>query len=210
MNDNPVHKINQPKVSKRLPGWIPVEDLEALFSEHHFTKDFAGRRDRLILDLLYSTGMRRAELIQLADHQIDPERMIIRVLGKGGKERLVPISKTLLKSIGDYKYHRDLEFPEVQGSILLVTDKGKKLYPKFVYTKVKYYLGLVTTADKRYPHILRHSAATHLADQGAEIMAIKDILGHSSLAATQIYTHNTIERLRKIHRQAHPRADRQS
>lgn len=203
---NPMLKVIAPKVGKRLPVVIPTDRLEFLFEQVEFGSDFKGVRDKMILELLYQTGIRRSELINLTYQNIDLEGLTIKVLGKGNKERLVPISHKLSRTLQNYMTVRDATFPLELFNYLFVTEKGKKLYPKKVYSIVNHYLSLVTTEEQRSPHVLRHSFATHLSNNGADLNAIKELLGHSSLAATQVYTHNSIERLKEIYQQAHPKA----
>lgn len=203
---NPMLKVTMPKVGKRLPVYVQQKDISRLLDEVAFGEQYTAHRDHLILELLYTTGMRRAELIQLKLEDIDLGRNVIRVLGKGNKERLIPISHAMQQQVRHYIDLRKETFPEAATSYLLLTDKGNPLYPKLVYNIVNRYLSLVTTIEQRSPHVLRHSFATHLSDNGADLNAIKELLGHSSLAATQIYTHNSIEKLRQVYQQAHPKA----
>ena len=203
---NPMLKVIAPKVGKRLPVVIPAARLEFLFEQVEFGNDFKGVRDKMILELLYQTGIRRSELINLTFQNIDLEGLTIKVLGKGNKERLVPISHKLSRTLQNYMTVRNATFPLELFNYLFVTEKGKKLYPKKVYSTVNHYLSLVTTEEQRSPHVLRHSFATHLSNNGADLNAIKELLGHSSLAATQVYTHNSIERLKQVYQQAHPKA----
>ena len=163
-----------------------------------------GRTDRLILILFYNTGMRLSELINLKEKNIDTYYSQIKVLGKGNKERIIPVSKELSKEIKSYIESKPLKLEGVTE--VLVNEKGKPLYPKYVYNTVKKYLNAVTTLDKKSPHVLRHTFATHLMNNGADLNAVKELLGHSSLAATQVYTHNTIETLKDIYKKAHPKA----
>lgn len=204
---NPTNKIIAPKLSKRLPKFIQTENLERLFTyEEAFGDNFQGLRDRLIMELLYSTGMRRSELINLKDRDVDFHKNQIKVLGKGNKERVIPIHQKLLSLLKEYKVSRDTEFSNLKEDWLILTNSGKPCYPKFIYNKVVKYLSIVTTSKDKSPHVLRHSFATHLTDQGAELNAVKTLLGHSSLAATQVYTHNSIEKLKKVYEKAHPKA----
>jgi integrase/recombinase XerC len=208
MDHNPMQKVIAPKVGKSLPQVVRKDQLALLFEQVAFPEGFAGLRDRLLLELLYGTGMRRSELINLQRSQFDTRSGQLKVKGKGGKERFLPLLPDLQRLIASYLQVRDSEFGELTPSNLLLTDKGKPMYPKFVYNCVKRYLGTVTTLEKRSPHVLRHSFATHLINKGADLNAVKDLLGHSSLAATQVYTHNTISRLQEIYKQAHPKAYR--
>lgn len=203
---SPMQKVIAPKVGKRLPVVVPADRLEFLFEQVEFSNDFKGVRDKTILELLYQTGIRRSELINLVDQNINLKELTIKVLGKGNKERLVPISHNLSRTLHNYMILRNATFPLELFNCLFVTEKGKKLYPKKVYSIVKHYLSLITTEEQRSPHVLRHSFATHLSNNGADLNAIKELLGHSSLAATQVYTHNSIERLKQIYQQAHPKA----
>ncbi|HKK76503.1 MAG TPA: tyrosine-type recombinase/integrase [Saprospiraceae bacterium] len=203
---NPMVKIPIPKTGRKLPIYLKESSIDQVFDRLAWTSDFSSQRDRLILELLYNTGLRRAELIDLKQQRIDWSRNYIKVLGKGAKERLIPFGKTLEKRIRDYLDCRRATFPEVALDHLLLTDQGKVMYPKFVYNKVKKYLSMVSSVEKLSPHVLRHTFATHLANRGADLHAIKELLGHSSLAATQVYTHNTIDQLKAIYEQAHPKA----
>lgn len=205
ITNNPTARIVAPKIPKRLPAFVEENKMEKLFQNIDFSNDFSGVRDRLIIELFYGCGIRLSELIGLK--KIDVTSNSIKVLGKGNKERIIPISESLNSLIKNYlKEKNNLTPNSVNGEVLLVLNNGKKMYPKFVYNKVKYYLGMVTSMDKKSPHILRHSFATHLLNNGAEINAIKELLGHSSLAATQIYTHNSIEKLKNIYTKSHPLA----
>jgi len=203
---SPMIKIIAPKVGKRLPSYVNSENMDQLLTNGIFEDGFAGDRDALLLDLLYSTGIRRAELINLKDSDVNFYNNNIKVLGKGNKERVIPVTKQLLDRINAYIKSKHEHYGSLSHDRLLITDSGKPMYPKYVYNKVKKYLSLVTTMDKKSPHILRHSFATHLANNGAELNAIKALLGHASLAATQIYTHNTIEQLKSVYKKAHPKA----
>ena len=196
-----------PKTGKRLPAFVEEQKMDSLLEDITFPEGFKGLRDKLVLEILYQTGIRRSELIHLQISDIDFQNQLIKVLGKGNKERLIPINRQLSLLINDYLALRKTTFPDLlEIGQLMLTDKGKPMYPKFVYNLVKKYLSYVTTQEHRSPHILRHSFATHLSNNGADLNAIKELLGHSSLAATQIYTHNTIDRLKEIYQQAHPKA----
>lgn len=202
----PMAKIIAPKPEKRLPQFVADKDMATLLNHVAFTDDWQGRTERLLIQLFYHTGMRLSEVIGLKESGINFQGSALKVLGKGSKERIIPVSNALLQEIRSYlEAKRDLKhFGEVPT--LLVTDKGKSLAPRQVYNTVKKYLSLVTTIDKRSPHVLRHTFATHLMNNGADLNAVKELLGHSSLAATQVYTHNTIEKLKNVHRKAHPKA----
>ncbi len=204
---DPMLKVISPKTGKRLPAFVEEQKMDLLLEEITFPEGFKGLRDKLLLEILYQTGIRRSELIHLQISDIDFQNQLIKVLGKGNKERLIPINRQLRLLINDYLALRKTTFPELlEIGQLFLTDKGKPMYPKFVYNLVKKYLSYVTTQEHRSPHILRHTFATHLSNNGADLNAIKELLGHSSLAATQIYTHNTIDRLKEIYQQAHPKA----
>ena len=203
IEESPMQKVVAPKVEKRLPHYVKKQDMESLFSEVEFTNDFSGSRDRLILELFYSTGMRLSELVELKEGSVLEDS--IKVVGKRNKERMIPITGVMRGKIIDYIRFKRNDFPGSTQS-LFVTDKGEKLYQKFVYRKVKHYLSLVTSQSKKSPHVLRHTFATHMLDNGAELNGIKEMLGHASLSATQVYTHNSIEKLKNVYKQAHPRS----
>ena len=200
----PMTTIVSPKISKRLPVFVEENHIDTLLTHVQFTDDWKGKTEKLVIELLYATGMRLSELINLKETQIDAAYQQIKVVGKGNKERIIPISNELLQSIKSYITHK----PSTENSIanLFITNNGKPLQPRTVYGFVKQYLGLVTTVQKKSPHILRHSFATHLMNNGADLNAVKELLGHSSLAATQVYTHNTIEKLKEVYKKAHPKA----
>jgi len=203
---SPMVTIVSPKVKKRLPQFVDEKDIHTLFSYVEFPDNWEGKTHRLLLQLFYNTGMRQAELVNLTESQIDGSNGNIKVLGKGNKERILPVSKDLIMLIKDYIDGKRINFEQFDNELLLVNGKGKRLYPKYVYNVVRQYLTSVTTIDKKSPHVLRHSFATHLMNHGADLNAVKELLGHSSLAATQIYTHNTIEKLKDVHKKAHPKA----
>ena len=205
LDKNPLRKVVSPKVGKRLPAYIQEGQMKTLLDEVQFPEDFTGRRDRLIIELLYGTGMRRSELLGLQDQDIDLEKLTLKVLGKGAKERIIPFGAELRQQIELYRDARN-SLERLESNSLLVTPDGKPVYPKLIYNVVRKYLSVVSTLDKRSPHVLRHSFATHLANQGAELNAIKELLGHANLSATQIYTHNSIEQLRKVYEAAHPKS----
>ena len=202
---NPIEQVQSLKKKKEVVvPFTEGEISELLDNEEFFTDDFDGVRDHLMIDVLYQTGIRRAELINLKESDIDPIQLSIKVLGKRNKERLVPISKYLLEEIEVYKTVKR-QNGLTQCTNLFVTTKDKPLYDTLVYSKVKYYLSLISVKHKKSPHMLRHSFATHMLDSGADLNAVKDILGHSSLSSTQVYTHGSIENLKKVFNQAHPR-----
>ncbi len=204
---SPMSKVHSPKSSKRLPKYVEESGMELLFSSDLFSEDFAGWRDRAIIELFYATGMRLSELINIKLEDFDLHNNTVKVLGKRNKERVIPFGPNYRNVLE--KYLSILEETAAGANktpFIFVTNTFNKLYPKAVYRIVRKYLDIVTTIDKRSPHVLRHTFATHLLDHGADIYAIKEILGHSSLAATQVYTHTTTERLKSIYNQAHPRA----
>ena len=204
---NPMEAISSPKIQKRLPQFVEEGDMENLFSEDLFEDTFEGWRDRLIFELFYATGMRLSELTNIRRNDIDLYACTVKVLGKRNKERIIPFSPRLKEVILKYFSLFDEKYPEIpKNYYIFVAPNCNKIYPKAVYRIVRKYLDLVTTIDKRSPHVLRHTFATHLLNHGADINAIKEILGHASLAATQVYTHNSIEKLKNIYNQAHPRA----
>jgi integrase/recombinase XerC len=202
---DPMFKVVPPKNGQRLPAFIEESKMQRLFQHLEELKGFEGLRDRCIIELFYQTGMRLSELIGLKDVDIDSYNLSLKVLGKRNKERIIPISKELNALLQKYMVCRDEELVGQPSEWLILNDKGKIPDPKFVYRKVYYYLGLVTTAEKKSPHVLRHTFATHMLNNGADLNSIKEILGHSDLSATQVYTHNTIEQLKNVHQKAHPK-----
>lgn len=205
IDKNPMLKVTAPKVGKRLPVYLKEDSIKRLFSDVEFEEGYPGARNRMILDLLYSTGMRRSELTSLETKDINFHENQIKVLGKGSKERIIPVSFDLRKRLQEYLLLRTDEYPGTAEQALFLSKKGKPISVGFVYNTVKRYLSKVSTADQRSPHVLRHSFATHLSNRGADLNAVKELLGHSNLAATQIYTHNSIERLKEVYKQAHPK-----
>ena len=205
LKKSPMLKIISPKNEKRLPQFVADKDMATLFNHVEFPDDWMGKTERLLLAVFYHTGMRLTELIQLKKSQVSHSSRTIKVLGKGNKERVIPITSSLHIDITEYLKARKEKNLD-QDAILLVNQKGKPLASRQVYNSVKKYLSQVTTIEKRSPHVLRHSFATHLTNNGADLNAVKELLGHSSLAATQVYTHNTIEKLKNIYKQAHPKA----
>ncbi len=203
---NPVSSITSLKISKRLPSFIEQKDINTLFSEVEFLNTWEDKTNRLLLMIFYHTGIRLSELINLKQSHIDKRNSTIKVLGKGNKERVIPVNNILLKEIDNYILEQKKKIPDILNDFLLINKKGKKLNPKSVYNIVKKYLANVSTNERKSPHILRHSFATHLTNNGADINAIKELLGHASLASTQIYTHNSIDKLKQIHKQAHPKS----
>ena len=203
---NPTLRLKPPKASKKLPNFVSEATFNGYLDAFAFEDTFEGHRDKLILEFLYGTGIRLAELIGIAEADINMSGKTVRVTGKGNKERIVPINDNLFQSIGQYLDKKKSTFPDNLTAKLLVTNKALPLYPKLVYRIVKKHLSLITTSEHTSPHVLRHSFATHLLNRGADLNAIKDLLGHTSLAATQVYTHNSIEKLKSIFDKAHPKA----
>lgn len=205
VSSNPTKSIQVLKTKKRLPSYIEQDQMETLLGSTYFPTNFEGLTDYLVISLLYETGIRVSELANLKISQLDDAAMQMKVLGKGNKERVIPINKNMIERINLYKKERANLFQMDSVVYLLVDSKNMQLTPRKVYSIVKKYLSIVTTADRKSPHVLRHSFATHLTNNGAELNAVKELLGHSSLASTQVYTHNSIERLRDIHKKAHPK-----
>ena len=213
VDSTPMAKVSGPKAGRRLPVFLNEEDSANLIATlNHSTEDWKSLNACLLITIFYATGMRLSELLNLKEKQIDFDKRQIKVLGKGNKERIIPVSRELLKLIRDYAGQKAKNFArkeapgEKTDPLLLVTEKGKKIYPKYAWLLVNDYLGRASALDKKSPHVLRHSFATHLMNNGANLNAVKELLGHSSLAATQIYTHNTIDKLKDIHKKAHPRS----
>ncbi len=199
-------KLSAPKFSTKLPEFINAQQMDLLFQQVGFSKDFEGKRDQLIIELLYLTGMRRAELMILKITDVNMETGNLHITGKGNKQRLVPLHPNSLPFIKSYLNTLTATFSNLNHPYLLCTNKGEKLYPKFVYNTVKKYLSLITTLKKKSPHVLRHTFATHMMNNGADLNAIKMLLGHASLASTQVYTHNSIKKLQDIYQKAHPKS----
>jgi len=207
IEDNPTALIRAPKVPKRLPVFVDATKMDHLLdSGMYFKDDFNGLRDHLVIELLFGAGLRLAELTQLQEHDVDFYANTLKVLGKRNKQRIVPINKQLINQLGIYIEQKKLQEFNNNLPILIVTNSGAAAYPKLIYRIVTGYLKYISTQDKKSPHVLRHSYATSLLNAGADLNAIKELLGHSSLAATQVYTHNSIERLKTIYKQAHPKA----
>ncbi len=204
---DPMAKVTSLRTSRKLPLFLEQRQMDNLLDSIDFGDGFEGCRDKLIIELLYNTGMRRAELTGLREADLNTAGREIKVLGKRNKERIIPLSQQMSNSIHTYLEMKRREFPaETNSEHLVVNDSGQQMTDGFVYRKVNKYLRLVTTIDKKSPHILRHTFATHMLNNGADLNAIKEILGHANLSATQVYTHNTIEKLTQVYKQAHPRA----
>lgn len=201
IDQSPLETVPLPKIAKRLPKFVEEKNMDLLLDEVLFSDDFSGQKEKLIIELLYHTGIRLSELLNIKIHDVNFHSNQIKVLGKRNKERIVPFSMQLNETLNKYMAYRCSE-----TEYLLVTEKGSKMYPKMVYRVVNEYLGRVTTLSQKSPHVLRHSFATHLLNNGAELNAIKELLGHANLSATQVYTHNSLEKIKSVYKQAHPRA----
>ncbi len=207
IEEDPTTKITAPKARKTLPEFADVKSMIQLFeSDTYFSDGYKGVLERAILSLFYQTGMRLSELITLDKRNVDWGRNLIKVLGKRNKERFIPLNNETADELLSYKGLRDAEFPNDNSKSFFLTDKGKPLSTSYVYRLVNRVLKKVTTLHKTSPHVVRHTFATHMLNAGADLNTIKEILGHSSLAATQVYTHNSFEQLKLIYNQAHPRA----
>jgi integrase/recombinase XerC len=202
LEKSPMDLVPLPKRKKNLPKFIDQKSLDVLLNELEFPNNYEGKRDKLIIDLFYQTGIRQSELIELKVSDVDFSQQQIKVLGKRNKERIIPISSSLIETIKEFMTYRKTDYV----ANLILTTVGKKLYPKLVYKIVNKYLSKVTTLSQRSPHVLRHSFATHMLNNGAELNSIKELLGHVNLSATQVYTHNSMEKIKIIYKQAHPRA----
>jgi integrase/recombinase XerC len=201
ISSSPIQLLETPKLDSRLPVFLKEEEVVNLFEEFKFEDSFSGKRDKMILYLFYQTGIRLSELIGIKN--VDVRNGELKVLGKRNKERIIPLSNNIQPLIDQYLNLKDeLGFKK---KYFFVTDNGNKLYEKFVYRKVNYYLSMVSSKQKKSPHILRHTFATHMLNNGADLNSIKEILGHENLSATQVYTHNTFQKLKSIHKQSHPR-----
>lgn len=205
ISSNPVSKAVSLSIPSRLPAFASVSEMESILYTPKVDEDFSIRRDLLVIEILYNTGIRLSELISLRLQDVDRGSMTIKVTGKRNKQRIIPVTGQLLDLIDDYLKMRE---PIVKAGVreIIITDQGKKAYPVFIYRKVKHYLTLAGVRGVKSPHLLRHTFATHMLNEGADLNAIKEILGHASLAATQVYTHNSIEKLKSIYKLAHPRA----
>jgi len=205
ISSNPVSKAVSLSIPSRLPAFASVSEMESILYTPIVDDDFGIRRDLLVIEILYNTGIRLSELINLRLQDVDRGSMTIKVTGKRNKQRIIPVTRQLTGLIDEYLKMRE---PLVKSGVreIIVTDQGKKAYPVFIYRKVKHYLTIAGVRGVKSPHLLRHTFATHMLNEGADLNAIKEILGHASLAATQVYTHNSIEKLKSIYKLAHPRA----
>lgn len=205
MKKNPTDLVAMPKSGKKLPQFVQENEMNRLLDTSVFPDDFTGLRDKAVLSFFYGTGMRLSELMGIRMTDLHLRERVVKVLGKRNKERLIPYPSEISNDLSRYLEARNDLFGD-SINYLFLTDKGEQVYEKLLYRIVRKYLGLVTTMEKRSPHILRHSYATHLLNRGADLNAIKELLGHASLAATQVYTHTSFEKLKTIYNQAHPRA----
>jgi integrase/recombinase XerC len=201
VDSSPANLIETPKLDKKLPSFLKEDEIINLLNVIEFEDSFFGLRDKLLITLFYQTGVRLSEIIELKEDDVRLDD--IKVLGKRNKERIIPLSEKVKNLITEYRKIKHLEFPNAR--CFFIGDKGNKMYEKFVYRKVNYYLSMVSSKQKRSPHILRHTFATHMLNNGADLNAIKELLGHQNLSATQVYTHNSFEKLKSIHKQSHPR-----
>jgi integrase/recombinase XerC len=206
IQEDPTQKITVLKTQKSLPEFVHEDDINKLLDHYEFSNDFQGWREKLILEILYNTGIRLSELIQLKTSSVDLVQRKIKVLGKRNKERIIPFNAHLSEILEKYMEKRIQFIGLTPDSFLIVTNSGNQGYPKMIYRVVKKYLSIFTTIDKKSPHVLRHTFATHLLNKGADLNAVKDLLGHASLTATQIYTHNSLDKLKRVFNQAHPKA----
>jgi integrase/recombinase XerC len=204
IDSSPLTIIVAPKIKKRLPVFIEESKMDTLLEDIDFDDGFKGIRNKMIIETFYFTGIRLTELINLEEKDIDTYNQSIKVLGKRNKERIVPLTNDFCKRLKEYIIVKNIELPD--ESVLFPRENGTKLYNKAVYKVVNNYLSLISSVEKKSPHVLRHTFATHMLNNGADLNAIKELLGHSNLSATQVYTHNTFEKLTKIYKQAHPRA----
>ena len=203
---SPMVSIVSQKQNKRLPQFVDKADIDKIWRHADFPDTWNGRTERLIMMLLYQSGMRLSEVINLKEIQLDVAHSSLKILGKGNKERIIPCSKSFISELALYRNEKRKQFDHFDVEVLFVNEKGKKLYAKWIYNLVRKYLDPATTIDKRSPHVLRHTFATHLLNEGADLNAVKELLGHSSLASTQVYTHNTIGKLKDVFKKAHPKA----
>ncbi len=206
IDNNPASAVLLPKIPRNLPEFVKEKEMDFLLDQVPFGEDYEGVRDRTIIDLFYATGIRLSELVQLRDRSFDLAAGTVKVLGKRNKERLVPMNQTTVNGVLHYMKVRNQTFGEEREDALFLTASGKNIYHKLVYRVVNKHLRMVTTLLKKSPHVLRHTFATILLNRGADLNAIKELLGHANLNATQVYTHNTFEKLSTIYKQAHPRA----
>lgn len=204
IEQSPFEKITALKINKKLPSFVKQQEMNFISESLKFQNNFQSQRDRLTIEILYCTGIRRAELINLKESDINTKEYTMKVLGKRNKERIIPFPKSLLSVISDYQQQKIAA--AYTTPYIILTNKGEQAYPNLIHRIVNKYLSLITTIRQKSPHVLRHSYATHMLNNGADLNAIKELLGHANLSATQIYTHNTFKELSNIYKQAHPRA----
>lgn len=207
VSSSPIRDIQLPKIRKRLPFFLKQEEMDLLIDEVDFGDGFRAVRDRLIINLFYSTGIRRAELIGLKDADVDASMSVLKVTGKRNKQRIVPFGEDLRIQIEEYREIRNRDVL-ADGEFFFIKEDGMPLYPELVYRVVTHYIETVSTLTKKSPHVLRHTFASAMLNNGAELNSVKELLGHSSLASTEVYTHITFEELKQSYKQAHPRAER--
>jgi len=205
IDSDPTLRIKSLKTSRSIPQFVLEEDILKILNGASFATGFKGARERIVLEFLYGTGIRLSELLSMRYSDITDEGNV-KVLGKRNKERIIPIPSEVLSSLDSYKIQCRKKFGKLSEGHVILTDKGEKAYPMLIYRIVNDFLSRYTTVEKQSPHVLRHTFATHLLNKGADLNAVKDLLGHSSLAATQVYTHNTIDKLKSVYKQAHPKA----
>lgn len=201
IKDSPMEGVPLPKLAKKLPQFVEEKSMNSLLDDFEFEESYTGALERLIIEMFYHTGMRLSELVELKISDINRSELTLKVLGKRNKERIIPYSKELDETLSQF-----LAYRKSGGNILFLLESGKKVYSKFVYRVVNKYLNNVTTLDKKSPHVLRHTFATHMLNNGAELNAIKELLGHVNLSATEVYTHNSLDKIKSVYKQAHPRA----
>jgi len=207
ISQNPLHPIKSLKVRKKIPVPFSPDEMNTLFDSDIFEDDFEGIRDKVLITILYSTGIRRSELINIKISDIDFHNKQLKVLGKRNKERIVPLLSSVVDLIEAYiQIKNDFFKNELNSGYLFVTQKGKKMYGMLVYRLINSYLSKVSVKHKKSPHMIRHTFATHLLNNGADLNAIKELLGHTSLAATQVYTHTSVQHLKEIYKKTHPRS----
>jgi integrase/recombinase XerC len=206
ISTNPAKRVLTPKMDKKLPVFVSEDHMDNLLEQVEFGEDYIGFRNRVLIETFYNTGMRLSELVNLQIGDVDFSQQTIKVLGKRNKERIIPISPVFYEILQEYLAVRSKEFVGLKVEYLFLTSSGKKIYPRLVYRIVHRFLTMVTTVDKKSPHVLRHTFATHMLNKGADLNAIKELLGHANLSATEVYTHNTFEKLKSVYKQAHPRA----
>lgn len=206
VHNDPSSKVKMLKTGKPLPVFAKEHELTRLLDHMIYLEGFRGLRDQLVMEFLYATGTRLSELINLLETDVDTPRGLVKVLGKRNKQRIIPVPRSLIPIISEYQVQKRKEFTDNYSRYLIVNNNGGQSYPMMIYRIVKKALRSLGSLEKQSPHILRHTFATHLLNKGAELNAVKELLGHTSLAATQVYTHNSIERLKEIFNQSHPKA----